>query len=237
MVKVRKDLTGMEFGRLIVLCQAEDYINPKGIHFARWECKCKCGKSEHVIVNATDLKDGSTQSCGCLNAESHMRHNKYDLSKEYGIGYIKDEEFWFDKEDYELIRKYTWYKDKHGYIVSDTYNRHTKLHRLILNPDKEFDVDHINGNKTRYDNRKCNLRICTRGQNCCNKVDMSNNTSGCIGVTWHKRSNKWMARITLNSQDIYLGLFNDKQDAINARLEAEKKYFKEFAPIRKGENI
>ncbi len=237
MVKVRKDLTGKVFGRLTVIRQAEDYVNPKSVHFAQWECKCSCGNPNSIIVSASHLKNGHTQSCGCLNIESHIHGNTYNLSGEYGIGYIGNDEFWFDKEDYDVIKKYTWYKDKDGYIVSDTHKNRTKLHRLILRPDSEFDVDHIHGNKTRHDNRKSNLRICTRSQNNCNKVDMSNNTSGCIGVVWHKYANKWMSRITVNNEDIYLGLFTNKQDAINARIEAEKKYFKDFAPIRNEENI
>ena len=237
MVKVRKDLAGIVFGRLTVICQAEDYINPKGVHYAQWKCKCSCGNTDNIIVSAAHLKNGHTQSCGCLNAESHIRHNTYNLSGEYGIGYAGNQEFFFDKEDYDLIKNYTWYMDKDGYIVSDTFKRHTKLHRLIMNPAKEFDVDHISGNKTRHDNRKVNLRICTRSQNSCNKIDMSNNTSGCIGVVWHKATNKWMARITVENQDIYLGLFTNKQDAINARIEAEHKYFKDFAPIRNGDSL
>lgn len=237
MVKVRKDLTGETFGRLFVICQAEDYINPKGVRFAQWECRCNCGNPNHIIVNAAHLKNGHTQSCGCLNVEANINGNSYDLSGAYGIGYIGDEEFWFDKEDYDLIKKYTWYKDNDGYIVSDTHKRRTKLHRLILNPEPSLDVDHIYGNKTRHDNRKSNLRICTRGQNSRNKIDMSNNTSGCIGVVWHKYANKWMASLTVNNEYIYLGLFEDKQDAIKARIEAEKKYFKDFAPIRNEEDI
>lgn len=237
MVKVRKDLTGEVFGRLIVVRQAEDYINPKGVHYAQWECLCNCGNPNYITVSAAHLKDGHTQSCGCLNAEANINGNSYDLSGEYGIGYIGDEEFWFDKEDYDLIKKYTWYKDKDGYIVSDTHKSHTKLHRLILNPDPSLDVDHIYGNKTRHDNRKSNLRVCTRGQNSRNKIDMSNNTSGCIGVVWHKHANKWMASLTVNNESIYLGLFANKQDAIKARIEAEKKYFKDFAPIRNEEDI
>lgn len=237
MVKVRKDLTGQNFGRLTVLCQAEDYVNPKGIHFAQWKCKCSCGNPNNIVVSAAHLKNGHTQSCGCLNIESHIHHNVYDLSGEYGIGYIGNKEFFFDKEDYDLIKYYTWYMDKDGYIVSDTFNKHTKLHRLIMNPELGFDIDHIHGNKTRYDNRKNNLRICTRSQNCCNKIDMSNNTSGHIGVVWHKTANKWMASITVEKKNIYLGLFANKQDAIKARIEAEHKYFKDFAPIRNGDHI
>jgi hypothetical protein len=107
MVKVRKDLTGEIFGRLLVICQAEDYVNPKGVHYAQWECQCNCGNPNHIIINASHLKNGHTQSCGCLNVEAHIHGNKYDLSGEYGIGYIGDEEFWFDKEDYDSIKKYT----------------------------------------------------------------------------------------------------------------------------------
>ena len=41
-----------------------------------------------------------------------------------------------------------------------------------------------------------------------------------------------MARIVLNKKDIYLGRYSNKEDAIKARLEAEIKYFGEFAPQR-----
>lgn len=39
MVKVRNNLTGKRFGRLVVLKQAEDYVNPNtGVRTARWLC-------------------------------------------------------------------------------------------------------------------------------------------------------------------------------------------------------
>lgn len=41
-----------------------------------------------------------------------------------------------------------------------------------------------------------------------------------------------MARIVLDKKDIYLGRYSNKEDAIKARLEAEIKYFGEFAPQR-----
>ena len=49
MVKVKKDLTGMVFGRLTVLEQVEDYISPQGVHRAMWLCQCECGKTTIVI--------------------------------------------------------------------------------------------------------------------------------------------------------------------------------------------
>ena len=95
---------------------------------------------------------------------------------------------------------------------------------------KDMVVDHINMNP--LDNRKCNLRICTMQQNNFNKKEQTNNTSGRVGVTWDKQTNKWRAQIQVNGKSIKLGRFKNKEDAIKARLQAEMKYYKEFAPQR-----
>ena len=50
MVKVRKDLTGMKFGRLTVLKQAEDHISKNGQHSAAWWVQCDCGSLPKVLV-------------------------------------------------------------------------------------------------------------------------------------------------------------------------------------------
>ena len=72
-----------------------------------------------------------------------------------------------------------------------------------------------------------------------NKGIRSNNSSGVTGVGWSKKNNKWRARITLNNKEYHLGYFDDKNDAIKARKEAENKYFGEFSyensQIYKGE--
>ena len=49
---------------------------------------------------------------------------------------------------------------------------------------------------------------------------------------WDKNNNKWMSSIEFNKKYIYLGRFIVKDDAIIARLKAEKKYYGEFAPQR-----
>ena len=59
---------------------------------------------------------------------------------------------------------------------------------------------------------------------------MKNNTSGITGVSWDKRLQKWSVRLQVNGERIILGNYVNKNDAIKARLEAEKKYFGEFAP-------
>ena len=55
-----------------------------------------------------------------------------------------------------------------------------------------------------------------------------NNTSGYTGVTWHKLSQKWQSEIRVDGKKIYLGLFINLEDAIEARKQAEIKYFGEF---------
>jgi hypothetical protein len=57
------------------------------------------------------------------------------------------------------------------------------------------------------------------------KKPISNNKSGHIGVCWDKERNKWLASIGYNGKKIKIGRFVDKNDAINARLNAVNKYF------------
>lgn len=52
-----------------------------------------------------------------------------------------------------------------------------------------------------------------------------NNTSGNKGVSYNKRENKWKAYIQFRGKRIDIGAYIYKQDAIQARKEAEEKYF------------
>lgn len=80
-----------------------------------------------------------------------------------------------------------------------------------------------------YDNRKENLRIVTHMQNMKNIKLSVSNTSGYKGVHWCKLEKKWKAFIAVNKRTIHLGTFANKEDAINARKEAEKKYYNKFS--------
>lgn len=57
------DLTGQHFGRLTVLRRAGR--NSSGN--SKWECRCECGKT--IVVVDSNLKRGTTRSCGCYQAE------------------------------------------------------------------------------------------------------------------------------------------------------------------------
>lgn len=234
-----KDLTGMTFGRLTVIERAEDKITKSGQRHAMWFCECGCENHTRIVVYGTNLKSGKTKSCGCLSRELAIKRNKksniYNLSGEYGIGYTSNtnNEFYFDLEDYDLIKDYCWYLDNSGYIRTnirdDKTNKATsiQIQRLIMNYPDGLYVDHINHNKR--DNRKENLRVVTNQQNSMNHKIRSGNKSGVSGVTFSKQRNKWRAFITVDYKNVNLGYYDNFEDAVTARKTAEDKYFGEFS--------
>lgn len=51
------------------------------------------------------------------------------------------------------------------------------------------------------------------------------NTSGYKGISWNKNAQKWQVEIKIRGEKIYLGRYDNKENAIKARKEAEEKYF------------
>lgn len=86
-------------------------------------------------------------------------------------------------------------------------------------------IDHIDRNRS--NNRIDNLRLAQRNEkdNHQNKSISSNNTSGALGVYWHKAAKKWCSEIWVDNIKHYLGIFEEFEDAVAARKAAELKYF------------
>lgn len=133
-----------------------------------------------------------------------------------------------DLEDIDKIEKYKWYLTDDGYVYSN--NGPTRLHRLVMNCPDNMIIDHISGNK--LDNRKSNLRICTVQQNDWNRKICKRNTSGTTGVSWNKQLKKWESQICITENNdtkrIHLGYYEDINDAIQARKNAEDIYFGDY---------
>lgn len=138
------------------------------------------------------------------------------------------------------LAKSSWHVlfGSHGYIWKQyaTQKRNgikVALHRVIMSRMLERElstdeqVDHINGNG--LDNRRGNLRLATGSQNQANRPTTKNNTSGYKGVSWHKKSKKWSARIRVHGKRISLGHYHTPEEAHKVYCAAADKYFGEFA--------
>jgi hypothetical protein len=105
------------------------------------------------------------------------------------------------------------------------------MHRLIVGAAEGDIVDHINGNT--LDNRRSNLRICSRAQNKQNARKKSQSASQYKGVRYRpgKKTTTppWMAVITANGERLCLGRFATEIEAARCYDEAAKRYFGEFA--------
>lgn len=160
-----------------------------------------------------------------------------DLHETYGSLTVKGTEFLFDLDDLWLIKGRTWYKDKDGYLAS-SYLFNGKLcflmfHREVMHAPQGLVVDHINQNKA--DNRKQNLRLCSRSENNMNRPLFSSNKSGIAGVYYETGRDRWVANIMCDHRRIYIGRFKSKEEAVVARLAKEAEIFGEFSPKYRGD--
>jgi len=129
-------------------------------------------------------------------------------------------------------------KTNRGYwhikINEKSYLAHRLVWAIFNNIDPEHHIDHINGDKS--DSRIENLRLTPNNHvdNGQNMKKRSDNSSGLIGVSWHKATSKWVAQIKIHNKKLYLGVYDTVEKAHNAYLEAKKKYHS-FQPTLREE--
>lgn len=92
-------------------------------------------------------------------------------------------------------------------------------------------IDHING--IRSDNSAKNLRLATNAENAQNTSTPKNNTSGYVGVTWDRKRSCWVAQISLNRKNHYLGSFSTAEEANSVRIKAKADMHK-FQPFTRN---
>lgn len=87
------------------------------------------------------------------------------------------------------------------------------------------EIDHIN--LIAHDNRFANLRLADRSTQCANKRAHKDNKLGVKGVC--AQDGKFIATITKNGKQHYLGLYETAEQAATAYREAAERLFGEFA--------
>lgn len=151
------DLVGKTFDNLLVL----EKVNYSSIgHKTSFLCKCLLCGDEKVRKRSTII-DSKRKHCNCQRKnKQHIGDrllNKYDLSNNYGVGYIKGgEAFYFDLEDYDKIKNYTWRLFK-GRILASNLGTSIYINNFLSEVGSNQTCIYLNGNN--FDNRKNNLIV------------------------------------------------------------------------------
>lgn len=139
---------------------------------------------------------------------------------------------WISANEYRRVQPgdIAGWRTNHGYcrikLDGVDYSAHRLAFVVQLGEWPSGKVDHRNG--VRDDNRWANLRQVSDTQNAQNKAIQKTNTSGVSGVSFNKRQQKWVARITVDGQRFSLGVFESLEKAAAARVAAEVIHFGEF---------
>lgn len=185
---------------------------------------------------------------GVIRIGKKIGFNKYTINGDTTTIYISGKygnfECLIDTEDLEKVNDYHWYIHKHDSSQNPYYARTTMYIRYNPNENKKMKlalmesiimgtasadvVDHKNNNP--LDNRKDNLRVVSKSENCSNRTGRNrNNKSGYRNVFWNTGLGKWQVSLCKNYKRICVGCFDDVEEAGRAAENARKQYYGEFA--------
>lgn len=172
-------------------------------------------KYKKIITRGTNKNNKNRIETDGIIAKVFVQNN---------LGVEKDY-FLIDHEDIEKVLLYKWnFSESYKYVRSNKcYEK--RLHRYLISPSKNMQVDHINRDPT--DNRKINLREVTSSQNNYNRRIQSNNISGYKCISWDKNRDKWKVSIKKENKILYSKRFSDIHEAIKFR-DAKLKYLWEY---------
>lgn len=184
--------------------------------------KYNIDKSFDSYEDAEKYKISKAKMLGEVKNIAYNKGDYYEISLN-GVHRTK-----IDKEDLTLVDPYILAHDE-GYVLIYINGAKYKLHNYLMHftPTHELSIDHIDRNKS--NNCKTNLRVVNRNVQVLNRNVQISNTSGVVGVYYHKKENAWNAAWTENnvrkSRSFGVnkyGANQAKQMAINKRKEMEE---------------
>lgn len=147
-----------------------------------------------------------------------------------------------DDEDYDILIKYRWhyrvYKSKNkntGYAMAwirhdDGKKRWVFMHRMVLGLRREDNIIVDHKDDDTLHNYKSNLRKCTIGQNnMARNILRDNKQSKYKGVCRTRNKRRWRATISCNDKTVYIGTFDNEEDAALAYNIKAMELYGEFA--------
>jgi hypothetical protein len=137
-----------------------------------------------------------------------------------------------DDEDFGALNGRRWYLTRQGYAARGGGQRNgvrwpvEMMHRVVLAAPDASHVDHKNGIKT--DNRRDNLRLCTRAENARNRKPANGRR---FKGTARAPSGRYQAHLRINGRLAYLGTFDSEEDAARAWDDAARQHHGEFTRL------
>lgn len=198
-----QDITGQKFGRLT----AKEYMFTDKGKSSTWLCQCECGNTLSVVLST--LRNGSTQSCGCLRLESlrkkNTTHNKSHTSEYYAWG--------------NMVQRCTnpkspEYKNYGGRGISVCAEWKNSFQNFLDDmgekPKKSYSLDRVD-NEADYDKENC--RWTDFSTQAINRRDLKNETTGIRNISHSKRDDLFYVSIDRKGKR-YRKAFKELQAAV-----------------------
>lgn len=161
--------------------------------------------------------------------------NTWILRGDKAVTKYKSFEITVDATDLPIVEKFKWSLSTRGVCMYAVTNikkngvyRSVKMHRLILNPHRNMEVDHKDNNG--LNNCRINLRVTEMRFNKRNKSKQKTNTSGYKGVHLVNK-HRWQARIAVDGKRINLGCYATAKEAAVAYNVGAITYHGEYAHL------
>lgn len=200
-------LVGNRYGKLTVIEQVESSSRGQ----RRYRCICDCGGT--IIAFAGNLKSGHTTSCGC-NKSPDLTGQVFGKLTVIGRS---------DKRNSRGARTTPMWECRCE-CGATTY----KATDTLTNPEESM-CKSCQGLYAAENARKSAGFIDgTQISRIQNMNLTASNTSGCRGVYYDKRSNKYRARLKFKGKIMNFGSYTNFEDAVTARKAAEQEYFGAF---------
>ena len=137
----------------------------------------------------------------CNGKKKQNKNRYYRYRNQYYIVSLPNDKWGImsdNERTRELLTNHIWCYDR-SYIKTSTNQRNNRYHRMLMNPNNDMCIDHIN--RHRYDNRTENLRIVTHKINMRNKSIYSSNTSSCPGISFRTKNGVESWRCFINNNN------------------------------------
>jgi hypothetical protein len=224
------------------------WVTSYGLIAPYGECQCGCGQKTKIATEVNH-RQGIKQGEPRRFVRGHqMIKPRHAINEELvrpgtrAIPLTQGKHAIVDEADYEWLMQWQWFgmKRRYGWYayrkesMPDGTRRIVAMHRAILDVPNQLHVDHrdLDG----LNNTRANLRPATPTENVRNRRTPKNNSSGYKGVDFHKASNKWRARINVDSKCIELGFFGSPEEAAAAYNQAATERHGEFARLNNGDD-